>query len=230
MRFSIIIPNYNNAIYLQECLDSIFKQPFKDYEVIFVDDGSTDNSLDVIKQYNIILLYTDRLKQGGARNKGLQYAKGEYIIFLDSDDYLYPNVLDKLDKKIDNEDIIFLGFFNEKHQRKIYPINADKENIIEKDIWIGCPSKCWRREFIKWNFPENMFLEDVYFTLKGYCEMVKFSRLDELFFHYRFRKDGTQNKSRELYREKSREHIKKLIEEYPQYKSQLGKRLSNGKK
>lgn len=225
--FSIIIPNYNCEKYIKECLDSIFNQTFIDYEVIVIDDGSTDNSIEVIKNYNVKILHTKRKYAGGARNKGLEEVKGEYIIFLDSDDWLYDNkVLERLNDKITDEDIIYLGFYNEKHHKAIYSKKMSKEERISNDKWIGCPSKCWKRDFIKWNFPENMMLEDVYFVLKGYCEVEKWAELEGLFFYYRNRLDSTQNsKEKEDYREISKQHIKKLIEEYPQYKNQLEKRL-----
>jgi glycosyltransferase involved in cell wall biosynthesis len=229
MRFSIIIPNYNCDKYIKECLDSIFNQTFKDYEVIVIDDGSTDNSLEVIKNYNVKLLHTNRKYAGGARNKGLIEAKGEYIIFLDSDDFLYDNqVLERLNNKITDEDIIYLGFYNEKYHKAIYSKKMSKEERISNDKWIGCPSKCWKRDFIKWNFPENMMLEDVYFVLKGYCEVEKWSELEGMFFYYRHRQGSTINhssKKKDNDREISKQHIKKLIEEYPQYKKQLETRL-----
>ena len=92
-KYSVIIPNYNKEKYVKECLDSIFNQTLsKDmYEVIVIDDGSTDNSLDIIKNYDVKLLRTNRKRAGGARNVGIDAAQGEYIIFVDSDDYLYSN-------------------------------------------------------------------------------------------------------------------------------------------
>ena len=100
-KFSIIIPNYNKEKYIRRCLNSIFTQSInkQNYEVIVIDDGSTDGSVDIIKEYDVKLLNSNRLGAGGARNKGLDIAKGNYIILLDSDDYLYKNdVLEKLDK------------------------------------------------------------------------------------------------------------------------------------
>lgn len=116
MRFSIIIPNYNKGDYVRECLDSIFNQTIdkSKYEVIFVDDGSTDNSLEIAKNYDVRLFQTNRKMAGGARNKGIDNAIGEYLIFIDSDDYLYSNdVLEKLDKHITDEDMINLSLVRE---------------------------------------------------------------------------------------------------------------------
>ena len=126
-KFSIIIPNYNEEKYIKRCLDSIFNQTMNKgkYEVIVIDDGSTDKSIEIIKQYDVKLLNSNRLGAGGARNKGLDIASGNYIILLDGDDYLYENdVLEKLDKKLDNQDIVFV---------KYKQILGDEEKIIEEN-------------------------------------------------------------------------------------------------
>ena len=112
-KFSIIIPNYNEERYIKRCLESIFNQTIDklNYEVIVIDDGSNDNSVAIIKQYNVKLLNSNRLGAGGARNKGMDIASGKYIILLDGDDYLYKNdVLEKLDKKLNNQDIVFVKY------------------------------------------------------------------------------------------------------------------------
>ena len=89
--FSIIIPNYNEDKYIRECLESVFNQTYNNYEVIVVDDGSTDNSLDIIKDFNVKLYHSNGLHAGGARNLGLDNATGDYVVFLDSDDYFNNN-------------------------------------------------------------------------------------------------------------------------------------------
>ena len=98
-KFSIIIPCYNEEKYIKRCLNSIFEQTLnrQNYEVIVIDDGSSDSSTNIAKEYDIKLLNSNRLGAGGARNVGIDNAKGEYIILLDADDYLYKNdVLEKL--------------------------------------------------------------------------------------------------------------------------------------
>lgn len=99
VKISIIIPVYNAKLYIQDTLDSIFAQNFWDYEVIFVDDGSTDDSLDyLIKKCadkKNVKIISNEVNRGAAqsRNTGFQYASGEYVIFLDADDYFYPQML-----------------------------------------------------------------------------------------------------------------------------------------
>lgn len=97
---SVIIPIYNAELYLQKCLDSVVNQTLKDIEVICVDDGSTDNSVDIIKKYmmsdsRIKLFQQSNKGAGAARNYGLKYAIGKYVHFLDSDDWLDLSAYEK---------------------------------------------------------------------------------------------------------------------------------------
>ena len=110
-KFSIIIPNYNKEDYVEETLNSIFNQTYKNFEVIVIDDASSDNSIEKIKKFDVRLFHTNRKMAGGARNVGLDNATGDYILFLDSDDYFTtPTVLEELNNLITDEDIIFLNY------------------------------------------------------------------------------------------------------------------------
>lgn len=106
-RFSIIIPVYNVEKYIKKCLDSVFSQTFKDFEVIVVNDGTKDKSMDIVNDYNVKII--NQVNQGlsEARNNGVKHAKGDYILFIDSDDYINENLLSELNKSIINDpDII----------------------------------------------------------------------------------------------------------------------------
>lgn len=101
MLFSIIVPMYNASKSIKICLDSILRQSFRDYEVIIINDGSTDDCESICKDlirdhYNIFLYSFDNGGVGKARKRGIQRAKGEFLIFLDSDDFLNPNLLETL--------------------------------------------------------------------------------------------------------------------------------------
>ena len=110
MRFSIIIPAYNAEAYLSRCLDSIFAQEFEDYEVIVIDDGSTDGTPAVLNRYSQVkVISQDNHGMATARNRGLEAAQGEYILFIDSDDRLCTNALDTLAPQLDGEDIVGFG-------------------------------------------------------------------------------------------------------------------------
>ncbi len=95
-KVSIIIPTYNYGKFICEAIDSILNQTFKDYEIIIVDDGSTDNTEEIIKKYEDKINYFYKTNNGpaSARNLGIQNATGDYICFLDSDDIFLPNKLE----------------------------------------------------------------------------------------------------------------------------------------
>ncbi|ACK73845.1 glycosyl transferase family 2 (plasmid) [Gloeothece citriformis PCC 7424] len=100
--FSVIIPSYNRAKLIEKTLYSVLKQDFQDYEIIIVDDGSTDNTIEILKQYQkfIRILQQENQGPGAARNLGIQQSKGHYIAFLDSDDQWFPWTLATYEKLI----------------------------------------------------------------------------------------------------------------------------------
>jgi glycosyltransferase involved in cell wall biosynthesis len=108
---SVVIPNYNCGAFLKECLDSVISQSYRNLEIIVVDDGSTDNSLDVLSDYLGVICLTKTSNKGAAsaRNLGLSLAKGEFVAFLDSDDVWQPGKLELQINKIDDEncDIVY---------------------------------------------------------------------------------------------------------------------------
>ena len=103
---SLIIPVYNVEQYLKQCLDSVINQTFKDIEIIIINDCSSDNSLKIIKEYQqkderiIVIDLQENKGQGNARNEGLKIAKGEYIVFVDSDDWVTNDYVETLYKAI----------------------------------------------------------------------------------------------------------------------------------
>lgn len=120
-KFSIIIPVYNVEKYIVRCLDSVFNQTENDFEVIVVNDGTKDNSIELIKDYDITLINQKNAGLSAARNNGVKKAKGEYIIFLDSDDYLEKDTLKEIKKSLDNNpDIV---------RFQIREVFEDKDNI-----------------------------------------------------------------------------------------------------
>ncbi len=101
-KFSLIIPVYNVEKYIKRCLDSVFQQSFKDFEVIVVDDGTKDNSMEIVKEYNVKTIHQENQGLSAARNNGLKKATGEYIFFLDSDDWIEKDLLKELNKSLKN--------------------------------------------------------------------------------------------------------------------------------
>ena len=121
MKVSVIIPTYNYAHYITEAVESVLNQTYKDFEIIVVDDGSTDNTKEVIRPYlnKIKYIYQQNSGPSAARNRGIKEAKGEYIAFLDADDIWLPQKLELQIKFIEKEKELGLVFsdmtcFNEK--------------------------------------------------------------------------------------------------------------------
>lgn len=113
MKFSIIIPLYNVEQYIKNCVESIANQTFADYEVVFIDDGCTDETINIIKNCNFIkripeyvILQQQNSGTAVARNNGISYARGEYILFLDSDDWLEENTLEVINENLNGEDFL----------------------------------------------------------------------------------------------------------------------------
>lgn len=101
-KFSIIIPVYNVEKYIDGCLKSVMNQTYKDYEVIVVNDGTKDNSMDIVKKYDVKVIEQKNQGLSAARNTGVKHAKGDYLIFLDSDDSWNKDLLKELSKSIKN--------------------------------------------------------------------------------------------------------------------------------
>lgn len=216
---SIIIPVYNVEKYLDECLHSVFKQTYKDWECILVDDGSSDNSGIICDKWNKIdsrFICIHQINQGVsvARNIGLKKAKGEYVIFVDSDDFIEQDYLFNLKKNISckNIDIVISGI------AKIYK-NGIKEsttptcnitiemsniysNIFLKNIGLfyGPTSKIYKKAIINKysiHFPKDLSLgEDIIFnfTYLAHCRKIKL--IKSVDYNYRQLENGLCNKYR----------------------------------
>ena len=145
-KISVIIPVYNTEKYLHQCLDSVVNQTLKELEIICVDDGSTDSSLEILKEYaqkdnRFTILTQKNLHAGVARNAGLTVAKGEYVHFLDSDDYLYSNVYKKLYNCLVDNNLDLIKF-----KAKIFD-NATYEN--QSHNWTELKSEIFKDSFNK---------------------------------------------------------------------------------
>ncbi|SDB28890.1 Glycosyltransferase involved in cell wall bisynthesis [Pseudobutyrivibrio sp. YE44] len=141
MLFSIIIPVYNSEKYIKKCLESIMNQPFSDYELIIVDDGSTDGSLNIIKatitgDIRIKLLKKSHTNAGDARNMALEVAEGEWLIFIDADDFVGENYLYTIAETIRKKDFdifVFGANYYDENSRLTYPIQwVYREDLLPK--------------------------------------------------------------------------------------------------
>lgn len=113
-KVSVIIPVYNSSKYIKECLDSVIKQTYKNLEIIIVDDNSTDNSIEIIKSYNDkrikIIESKENVGAAESRNKGIDAATGDYLCFIDSDDFWKLNKIEKQVRFINNKEFIYAGY------------------------------------------------------------------------------------------------------------------------
>lgn len=182
--FRIIMPNYNNEKWLDKSIGSVIEQTFKDYVFVFVDDVSTDNSVDkagrLIMDDGIVLGLNEKKWNGGARNVGLNVDAfdTEYTLFLDSDDWFAsPDILQQLhDFIIDNDrpDCVRLPYIAEYDGDKHLPImlnDSDAEKLVGS-IFVACWTKCIKSELIQ-PFPENTLMEDVVQHIKQ-CDVISY--------------------------------------------------------
>lgn len=170
MKFSIVIPNYNGEKYTEKLLTSILQQTYKNYEVIFVDDMSNDNSLKIAKKilkppHKVIPLKSKRLS-GGARNAGIVESTGDYIINIDCDDWLIDeNVLNDISNNIKENnypDIVYTGYKSiEKDGENTNVLNITDINRQFHNGFAASWLKVVKRElYIKYPFPEGTLYED----------------------------------------------------------------------
>lgn len=173
-KFSIIIPVYNVEKYIKKCLDSVFSQSYKDYEVIIINDGSTDKSMDIAKEYNVKIINQKNKGQSAARNNGIKHATGDYLIFLDSDDYWEKDLLKELNKSLKNKPDVIRFQINEVYDDgkiKSYNespfTNANGPEAFEKIckyhfVETVCCYSVKREYYIKnkFKFEENRLHED----------------------------------------------------------------------
>lgn len=120
---SVIIPVYNTEVYLEECLQSVLTQTFRDFEVIIVDDGSTDGSASICDRFaqefpNIKAIHQKNQGVSAARNAGISHARGKYLLFLDSDDVIHPQMLSLLADIQEKENAVLLGWKVKKFKNK----------------------------------------------------------------------------------------------------------------
>lgn len=204
MKFSIILPVYNVEDYIRKCLDSILSQDFTDYEIIVVDDESPDNSLQIVEEFAQIyperfhIIHQKNKGNGGARNTGVAAAKGEYIFFIDSDDYLSPGTLSAISTRITEEpcDIFMFNYSSVTPAGRLitrhYCLAEDTvcETVEQKRKLLITPPQPWnkvfRREFYlgcNVHFTERTLYEDTVMRLP-IAKADKIILCTEYFYNY----------------------------------------------
>lgn len=217
INITLIIPVYNVGKYLIECLESVVKQSVSFFEVILVNDGSTDNSLQICEKYAFKYNYIKLINQenkglSAARNIGLHYAKSEYVMFLDSDDYLAINAVQKLSEKLHEAEYDAIYFDGAIHCEEGYVVdhniydrsnaNLDGIRMSGWDYFSKCypeyyvSSVCfaiYKKEIIDQGmlrFPEGIFYEDNYFSFNVLKRVKKSLHISDKLYQRRYRKNS----------------------------------------
>lgn len=225
IKVSIIIPVYNVEKYLEECLNSAVNQTLKEIEIICVNDGSTDSSLEILKKYeekynNITIINQENKGLSGARNSGLNKAKGKYIYFFDSDDIIDLNTCKECYLLCEDERLDILTFdaevfYDNMNVKSNYKFNYDRKNILRHDVMRGYDyykycilnnvyrsSAClqiFNKEFLNKNelyFYEGILHEDELFTIKATLLSNRISYIDKQFFKRRVRENSIMTKEK----------------------------------
>lgn len=221
-KVSVIVPIYNVEKYLKKCIDSLVGQTLEDIQIILVNDGSTDSSGKIAKEYaekypqKILYLEKENGGLSDARNYGIPYATGEYIAFLDSDDYIEKNAYEEMYNKAiaENSDYVECDFIWEypnksKIDKKLTNIKETNNNATQQEkltlaekqemlanTRVVAWNKLIKRSIIEENkitFPKGLRYEDVEFTYKLIPHLNRASYVEKNFVHYIQRKNSIAN-------------------------------------
>lgn len=217
VKVSVIMPVYNVELYLEECLDSVLGQTLRDIEVICVDDGSTDSSLDILRRYErqdarVKIIQQKNLYAGVARNQGLEVATGTYVVFLDSDDFFREDMLEQVYRKgvEQDADVVLFGgriYYTQKGEYQkadrylrravLKPYTVfNRDDIPEQLFTVTTPApwtKAFRRDFILQQglrFQPLPNSNDAYFVITALALAQRITWLDEDFVNYRVGQTG----------------------------------------
>lgn len=216
IKVSVIIPIYNVEQYLAKCLDSMVDQTFREMEVILVNDASPDNSDRIMKEYSDkypelfrCLYLKENVRQGGARNRGLEIAQGEYVCFVDSDDWVNPDYVKSLYEEAvrSNSDIVYCRYalVNEDSERicaDFFPQQIGEQTKERKKIalLLNATGPCWciiKKSLLvdnKLYFPEKMLYEDMAICpiIPYYAEKMGYT--DNAVYYYYQHSESTVHK------------------------------------
>lgn len=191
IKISVIIPVYNVEKYIRDCLDSVIHQSYQNIEVLIVDDGSTDNSGRICDEYSVednrvTVFHTDNRGLSAARNTGLEQCKGELIYFIDSDDWMELDVLEKAVTAMEDADILCFSRYSGTYSG-VEALSLLINNKIGPAVW----AKLYRKNCFKdLRFPVGHIHEDTATTYKLLYEAVKVICADIQGHHYRKRIDS----------------------------------------
>ena len=209
---SIIVPVYNIEKYINRCIDSIIKQSYKKIEVIIIDDGSTDNSSKIIDNYpqkdsRIKVIHKENGGLSSARNEGMKYASGDFLCFIDGDDYIESTMIEEMMSRSEGKDVIICGFYVD-FEKANGKLKKEYKNTLSQEVNVECDddikqieinenllktigyawNKLYRKQFLEKNnliFELNLSrIEDTEFNCRVLRKTRKFLILNKAFNHY----------------------------------------------
>lgn len=203
---SIIVPVYNVEPYLNRCLDSILHQSYRDVEIILVDDGSTDASPSICDEYarldnRVKVIHQENGGLSFARNVGLDYASGEYIAFIDGDDYILPSMYERMleTMKTTDAELVMCSYLNIREDNSYMDVaNIQRwsgsgmefmqtDGIVCNYVW----NKLYHRKlFSGTRFPVGKTFEDIFVMHDIFAEAKKVSIIPDVLYVYQQREDG----------------------------------------
>ena len=210
IKVSVIVPVYNVEKYIEKCLDSLVNQTLKEIEIIVVNDGSPDNSQKIIDKF--VKKYPNKVKSfikengglGSARNYGLKHIKGEYVAFIDSDDFADLKMLEEMYNlaKKNNSDIVLCSNNLLDENYRILKVESaiinEKINNNLLKYKLAAWNKLYKKELLinnKFEFRSNVWYEDVDFTTKVMINAKKVSFIDKPLYNYLLREGSIMNNS-----------------------------------
>ena len=239
---SIIVPVFNVETYLASCIESIIVQTYRNLEIILIDDGSTDSSGAICDSYSqhdnrIRVIHNENRGQGNARNIGIDMAKGKYIAFVDSDDFIQNDMITKLYATMHeaNVDICVCGICAVAEKSKSYNIlECDSDYriytkneaipMLLDDIGLTCSvwNKLFKREVIgDYRLEEGKIYEDLVPMYNWFNNADSIAYIPEALYNYRFRKDSTTKSAFMTYNDDLMKSIDcfrdKIENDYPEY-------------
>ena len=212
MKLSVIIPAYNISHYVGECLDSLVHQTYKDMEIIVVDDGCTDNTCSIVEEYvskypQVSLLHKKNGGLSDARNFGIPYAKGEYIAFLDSDDFVDVTLYEKMMHKIDEgHDVVVCDityFYEDKSKNFImqglspWDIKDIRKRAMVSPMFAW--NKVYKASFFQekgYRYPLGLWYEDIPVTLPIFASCESIGWVNEPLIYYRQREGSIMSETK----------------------------------
>ena len=249
MKLSIIVPIYNVAPYLRKCVDSLLAQDYADYEIILVDDGSPDECPQICDDYaerftNIKAIHQENMGLSEARNTGTRAAQGEYIMYVDSDDYIEPNVLGALMEQVERDglDVLRFRMQNIKESGEVFiPYEGMKSNyndyssapidglsFLNERMWVQCYAVQFilRRELaLQEQFTPGIYFEDTDWTPRMLLRAKRVASTNLVVYNYLWREGSITLSQKDIAKQRKQLQDKMaLLERLNQWGNQVSNR------